>query len=121
MTPKALKIIVRPSGFRKDMDNEISVVQQDPLRDIIAFGAERKLAQFLQLLGDFICYCVRLARVSDGADDEKLCKGSNFTKIKDPKINGFFGFSGANGRKPVWQLFARGGWWGVFETVRQTR
>ena len=50
---------------------------------------------------------MRLARVSDGADDEKLCEGSDFAKVKDLKIVGFLRFSGANGGEPVWQLFPR--------------
>jgi hypothetical protein len=52
---------------------------------------------------------MRLTGVRDGADDEKLCEGSDFAKIKDPKIVGFLGFSGANGGEPVWQLFRRRG------------
>jgi hypothetical protein len=103
------------------MDDKIAVIQEDPLGDIVAFHAERKLAHFLQLLGYFVRDRVPLARVRHGADDKKLCEGSNFAKIKDAKIVGFFRFSGASGGEPVWKLFARSGRWGVFETACQIR
>jgi hypothetical protein len=64
---------------------------------------------------------MRLTGVRDGADNEKLCKGSNFAKIEDAKIVGFFRFGSASGSEPVWQPFARGGRFGVFETACQTR
>jgi hypothetical protein len=60
---------------------------------------------------------VRLAGIGNGADDEKVCKGSNVTKIEDAEINGFPGFGSPSGDKPVWQIFGCGGQLGGVETA----
>lgn len=81
MTPETLEIVVRTSRFRKDMDNEVPVIQQDPFGGVIALSADRQLAHLLQLLGNLVRYRVRLTRVRYGANDEKICEGSNFAKV----------------------------------------
>jgi hypothetical protein len=81
MTPETLEVVVRTSRFGKDMDDEVTVIQQDPFGGVIALETDRKLAHLLQLLGNLIRYRLRLARVRYGTNNEEIREGSYFPKV----------------------------------------
>lgn len=45
--PQTFEIVVRAGAFRKDMDDDVTVIHEDPLGCLIAFDAYRELAYFL--------------------------------------------------------------------------
>ena len=82
MTPKTLEVIVRTGRFSEDMDDEVSIIHQDPLRSVIPFDTYWKLAYAFQLLADFIRDRLALSRICDRAQDEEVRKRRHFPEIQ---------------------------------------
>jgi hypothetical protein len=89
------------------MDDEVSIVHQNPLGCVVAFHTDRQFSRFLELLSNFIGNCVALPRIGNGTDQEVVCKGSDFSKIENPQVQSFLGFGCARGDQPV-RKFLRG-------------
>lgn len=89
------------------MDDEVSIVHQNPFGCVIAFHTDRQLSSFLQLLSNFIGNGMALPCIGNGADQEVVGKGSDFSKIENPQVESFLGFGCARGDQPV-RKFLRG-------------
>ena len=86
------------------MDDEVSVVHQNPLRCIIAFHTDRQLSRLLQLLSNFIGNRVALPWIGNGTDQEVVSERGDFSKIENPQVESFLGFGCAYGDQPVRKL-----------------
>lgn len=90
------------------MDQEIAIIEQNPFRCIVSFGADRQFAKFFELSADFIRDRLSLAWVRRRADHEVVREGRNLAEIKHQKIFRFFGFGSARGDQPVRQFGSEG-------------
>jgi hypothetical protein len=70
------------------MNQIVAVIEQNPLRVLIAFHAIGPLTQFSQLGFDFVRNRLNLPGVGSATDDEEIGKGSDFTKIEDDNVFG---------------------------------
>ena len=75
LAPEALQVVVQAGFFGEDVHDEVAVVRQDPLRVLVAFHAQRQLAEALQLHIDLIGDGLNLPRVRPRADDEVIGEG----------------------------------------------
>ena len=89
------------------MDNEVAVIDQDPLGVVITFQADGPFAPLFEILADSIADSLYLALVGAAAEDKVIRKRGYFAKVEDADIGGLLGFSGAYGSEPEWG-FVRG-------------
>lgn len=86
------------------MDDEISVVHQDPLCGVKAFYAHGELTHLFQPFRDFVRYCLSLSRIRYRTDDEVIGEGCDVSQIEDFEIYGFLGFGCAASHLPVFKF-----------------
>ena len=70
--PQSFKIVESPVFWREDMDDEVGIIHQDPLRLAIAFDMVRSAPLFLQPQVDFVGNRLILWRGSPGTNDEAV-------------------------------------------------
>lgn len=87
------------------MDDEISVVDQDPFGVVVAFKARREFALAFQALRDLIGNRLDLPRVGAGADQEVIGEGSCFADIEHDNVPRLLGFGGIGGDAPGFLSF----------------
>lgn len=90
VTPQSFERIIFARLRGKDMHKEIAVIEQNPLALIVAFGARRKLAVFLQLESDLIGDGLVLARTRARADHEVVGEAGNSGQVQNGNVGGFF-------------------------------
>lgn len=83
------------------MDHQVAIIDQDPIRLVIAFDASRQLARPLleiepHLVGDGL----NLALVGAGDDHEIIGERRDPGEIENRDIGGLLGFRGADGDEP---------------------
>lgn len=89
------------------MDDEVSIVHQNPLGRVIPFHTDRQFSRLFQLLSNFIGNRMALPCIGDGTDQEKISERSDFSKIENPQVESFLGFGCARGNQPI-RKFLRG-------------
>ena len=98
MPPQAFEIVEFAGVFRKDMDDEVAVIGQNPLGVVVAFDAVGAFAHLREFLADSIADCLDLPLIRAAADHEVISERGDFAEIKNADGGGFLGFSGADGR-----------------------
>ena len=89
------------------MDQEIAIVQQNPLRLIKAFETNRQLTEFLECPMNFVRDSLALSGIECRTYNEVVGKRCYFAKIKNNQVYSFFGFGGPGGSKPIGFLVDR--------------
>jgi len=82
------------------VDQVVAVIEQDPLRVLVAFDAVRILAQLLQLDFDFVGDGLDLPGVGAAEDDEKIGKRGDFAEVEDLDILRLFRLGCRGGALP---------------------
>ena len=100
MPPQPLQFVERPRLGRKDVDQIIPVISQDPLRVGEAFHADGIFAALVQLLADLFHNGLDLFGIASSADHEEIRERSNLAQVQNSDVQGFLGFRGSNGSKP---------------------
>src|SRR5712692_8273283 len=62
VAPKTLEIVIGAGARREDVNQEVAIIHQDPLRVFVAFDADREVAVLLQLEADLIGDSLDLAQ-----------------------------------------------------------
>jgi hypothetical protein len=70
--PQAFEVVKLPSPGRENMNDEIDVVQKDPLSFFVSFNVKRASSQFTELLIDTFGDGLTVTAGSTGADDEVI-------------------------------------------------
>lgn len=83
------------------MDQEVTVIHQDPIRLFVPFRADRKLAKRFKLAVNFVAYGLRLPRIAGRADNEEISEGCDLPEVKYAEISGFLGVGRPDGGRPV--------------------
>jgi hypothetical protein len=83
------------------VDQEVPIIHEDPLGIFVALDADWQFADLFQFLINLVAGGVPLAGVGDGADDEEISEGRYISKVEDPQVGGFFGFSGFGRKEPI--------------------
>ena len=98
--PFQLKVL---AGFRrKDVDEVVAVIGQNPLGGLVAFEAVGEIAVLvLELKADFVGNGLHLAGIGAGADDEVIGEGSDAGEVENDDVSGLFVAGGADGGEPV--------------------
>src|SRR4030095_5588616 len=75
--PQSFQIVESPVFRREDVDDEVGLIHQDPLRLAVAFDMVRRASLFLQPQVDFVGNGLILWRGSPGTNDEAVSEGSD--------------------------------------------
>ena len=100
MTPEPIEIVIRSSRCRKDMNQNVSVIHQNPLSGVVTFDADWPFPYFLQSRFHFVADCLTLPRIADRADYEEISKRGDRSQVENSDIRGLFGFSGLRSQLP---------------------
>src|SRR3954453_473223 len=81
--PKPLEILIAACAVQEHVDDQITVVLQNPFRIVIAFKAYRDVTPIFQLMVNLITDSLILAGVGAGADEEIIGKAGDLSQIED--------------------------------------
>src|SRR6267143_646798 len=96
--PQALEFVIPPGLLGEDMNDEIDVVEQDPLGLAIAFDVSGVESGLLQAEFDFFSDGLDLARIGAAAYDEVVGKGSRtLVQFEDGDFFGLLVLTGGDG------------------------
>ena len=104
-----LQPVESPLLCRKDVDDEVNVVHQNPFGVGITFHTRRDVAVLLQLHLNLIGYRLVLPRIRAVANDQRIGEGGHVAQIQHSNILCLFGFGGVNGGEPERVGFLRYG------------
>jgi hypothetical protein len=83
------------------VDDEIAVIDQNPLSAIVSLHAHRPPTGFFQLLTNFVADSLSLPLVGTGTNQEEIGEGCDFAEIKDFEVDGLFGLGCSSRNQPV--------------------
>lgn len=86
------------------MKHKIAVVEQNPIRILVALNAHRAQALFLEVALHGICDGLYLATICTGADDEVVGEGADGANMEHFQIHGFTTVRGLNRYFPIFHL-----------------
>jgi hypothetical protein len=96
--PETLEFVVAAGVFGEDVDHEVDIIEQNPLRLAIAFGVGGVESGFFQAEFDFVGDGLDLAGIGAAADDEVIGESSGaFFEFEDSEIFGFFVLASGDG------------------------
>ena len=95
--PQSFKIVESPVFRREDVDDEVGIIHQDPLRLAVAFDMVRRASLFLQPQVDFVGNGLILRRGGPGTNDEAVSEGSDSPNVQYGQIQCFFVLGRLNG------------------------
>jgi len=81
------------------MDQEITIIHEDPIRRLIAFGADGLVTQHGELFANLISDGIILSGVCSGTNDEEIRKTGYLRNVEDFDVEGFFGLGSTDGRE----------------------
>ena len=84
--PDTFQVIEQAVLFRKNMDNDISVIHQDPAGIAVSFDLLCLIAAFAQLLSHCVYQGLDLVGVCGGCDNEIICQCRNPSNVYYPDI-----------------------------------
>jgi len=98
--PQAFQVVVGAGLLGENVNHEIAVIDQNPLRVLITFDAGRVLARFFQLGLDLIGDGLNLAGIAAAANQEKIREGGNLANVECNDVAGLLGVGGSDGGQP---------------------
>ena len=84
--PQPFEIVELARLCRKDMDDEIDVVQQDPFTFLVSFDVERTDSLFAESFVDAFCDRLIVPAGGAGADDEVVGERADVVEVDDDNI-----------------------------------
>ena len=88
-SPQAFQVVKFARARRKNVNNEIDIVQKDPFSFRMAFHVQWAHTLLLESLLDVICNGLIVTTRSSGADEEVVSEGTDFAQFEDDRILGF--------------------------------
>ena len=95
--PQSFQIVESPVFWREDMDDEVGIIHQNPLRLAVAFDMVRGASLFLQPQMDFIGNSLILRRGGSGTNDEAVSERGDSPHIHQGQIKRFLLLGSVNG------------------------
>ncbi len=96
--PQAFEVVKEARALREDVDDEGSVVEQNPVGGAaVAFAAGTHHAQFFEALFDFIADGVNLRMAEARANEEIFGEGTELAEIEESNVLGVFASRGVDG------------------------
>ena len=97
--PEALEIVVPAGVLGEDVNNEVDVIEQNPLGLVVALGVRGVEAEAaLKTELDFVGNGLDLARVGAAAENEIVGEGAGvFVEFEDGDVFGFLVLGGGDG------------------------
>ena len=90
--PQPLERVELSCVRREDVDDEVEVIEQDPLRALVALDVSRSHLDGLETFLDGIGNGMYLSRVGARADQEVVGEGTRLSQIKNGDVRGLPGF-----------------------------
>ena len=100
MPPQPLQIVISAGLRRKNVNQIVAVVGQDPFGGVEALDVHRILAPLAQLQPHFFTDGLDLAGVAAGADHKKVGKRGHLAQVEHADISGLFGLGRVDGGEP---------------------
>src|SRR5437879_12743222 len=79
-SPQAFQIVELPRPRRKDVDDEVDVIQKDPLAFDVPFDVQWSHTFFFQGFFDMVCDCLIVTCRGSGTNQEIIGEGANLAK-----------------------------------------
>src|SRR5262245_51045582 len=89
-TPQTLEVVEEPRTFAEDMHDERAVIEQHPLRRLVAFAVSQAHFVVRELLFDFVADRLHLARAEARAEQERVGKGTELPEVEQRHGSGLF-------------------------------
>src|SRR6266571_126363 len=87
--PEPFEIVEASSFVIENVHDQITVIDQNPFRGLIAFDSRRGRAATLELLDDLIANCLDLPAISAGKDHKEIGKAGNAAQIQHRRLQSF--------------------------------
>jgi hypothetical protein len=102
VAPETLQVVISPCFLGKNVDHQVAIIHQHPLRVPIAFDAGGIVAELLELQLDLVRDGLNLASIAASADDEVVGEGADLSDIQRDDVTGLLRVSGSDGCEPRW-------------------
>lgn len=100
VAPQALQVVVLPGAGRENVDQEIPVIHQDPVRIGVSFDTQGKLPGIFETVLDLVGDSLDLARVGPAADHKGVDKTGDPAQVQNPDVPGLLIVSSLRGLLP---------------------
>jgi len=98
--PQSFEIVISARLGGEDVNEEVAVIHEYPLRVSESFHADRILAELFELRADLFGDGLNLLRIVARAEDEKVGERGDLTQVQHADVNGFFRFGSSNCSEP---------------------
>src|SRR6185369_4478102 len=89
LAPQTLEVVKLSRLLLEDMDHEIAVVQQNPLRGFVALNARGGFAGFLELVVNSVGDRLHLSLVRAAEDHKVVGETRDLAQVQHDRIDGF--------------------------------
>ena len=90
VAPQSFEGVVFANILLKNVDDDVTKVDDNPLGRRCSFDAERRMALGLELVDHMVCDRARLSLRFSGADDQVIGNGGQFGDMQDENVGGLF-------------------------------
>ena len=88
--PQPLQIVIGTGALREDMDQEISVIHEDPLSCVVTLDTYRPFTPVLEHQLNFVAGCLTLADIRNRTDDKVISKGGYSLQVQYTDVECLF-------------------------------